>query len=127
MACGSLGSLPAREAGTVVGVTASLPFRLPLSAMASVLPIATVLALPDGQPLAPRLRTALMLLSEERLQDLERQLDSEGRAVVARGEPAAVEPVAAALRRAGLTLSVNLLVPSRVPPRLSPQVMGAGA
>jgi len=77
--------------------------------MAPSIAIATVLVLPDRQPLAPRLQAALHALALPLLADLERQLETLGRALVFRGTPEEAGRIEARLRAEGLTTSVNLL------------------
>lgn len=79
------------------------------AAMAPSIAIATVLVLPDREPLAPRLEAALSRLAPPLLEGLEQQLAALGRALVFRGTPVEAGRIAARLRSAGLTTSVNLL------------------
>lgn len=72
-------------------------------------PIATVLVLPDLRPLAARIRAVLAHLSHPEADDLHRQAERCGRAVVFRGDPAEAGRLDRELRAAGLTTSVNRL------------------
>ncbi len=93
--------------------------------MASAVPIATVLVLPDRQPLGPRLIAALapdpQRLAETRLQalaTLDQQMERLGQAVVFSGSPQEAQRIAGQLRAAGLTTSLNL--------RTTPVTIAAG-
>ena len=77
--------------------------------MAPSIAIATVLVLPDRQPFAPRLQAALSSLAQPLLGELERQLETLGRALVFRGTPAEASRIEARLRAEGLTTSVTVL------------------
>lgn len=91
---------------------ASAPTRLhPLATIGNPLapPVATVLVLPDLRPLAARIRAVLAHLSHPEADDLHRQAERCGRAVVFRGDPAEAGRLDRELRAVGLTTSVNRL------------------
>jgi hypothetical protein len=76
--------------------------------MAPVLPIATLLVLPDRQPLGQRLMAALADLSPELAAALHQQAERLGQAVVFSGEPQEAHRIDSLLRAAGLSTSLNL-------------------
>ena len=70
--------------------------------------IATLLVLPDLRPLGQRLTAVLRHLSIGAAEDLHRDAERLGRAVVFQGDPAEAEQLRRELKAAGLTTSLNL-------------------
>jgi len=81
----------------------AMPATLPIS----LVPISTVLVLPDLHGLAARLRAALADLSAPAAEAMHREAERTGRVPVFQGEPQRALELARALRAAGLTVSVN--------------------
>jgi hypothetical protein len=77
-------------------------------AMNRSIAIATLLVLPDLRPLGQRLAAVLRHLSIGAAEDLHRDAERLGRAVVFQGDPAEAEQLRRELKAAGLTTSLNL-------------------
>lgn len=72
--------------------------------------IATVQVLNDLRPLAERLRSVLDGLAPQRAEELHREVERCGRAVVYRGDPEQARLLEAQLRAAGLCTCLNQAV-----------------
>jgi predicted deacylase len=77
-------------------------------AMTRSFPTATLLVLPDLRPLGQRLAAVLRHLAPGAAEDLHRDAERLGRAVVFQGDLAEAERLHRELKAAGLTTSLNL-------------------